>query len=78
MKKRNINKETSKLLNASSIGLSFGISIAIGTWMGYWLDGKFGTKPWCTLVFMLFGIAAGFKNMIYFMRRSGVFDKDDE
>lgn len=76
--KKNVNKSTSKLLHASSIGLSFGLSIAIGTGMGLWLDKYFGTKPWLTGIFMVCGIIAGFKNMIYFMRKAGVFEENDE
>jgi len=27
---------------------------------------------------MIMGIAAGFKNMFYFLKRTGIFKKDDE
>ncbi|GAB1535728.1 AtpZ/AtpI family protein [Geovibrio sp. ADMFC3] len=71
-------KKADKLMHASSIGMSFAFSIVIGTGMGWWLDKFFGTKPVLTFIFMLFGIAAGFKNMIYFMKKAGVFDEDNK
>ena len=73
-----INKKLRPLLNASSIGVSFVAAIVIGTFMGYFLDRYFGTKPWLTLVFMLLGVAAGFKNMIYFVKRSQVLEDEDK
>ena len=30
---------------------------------GYWLDTRFDTKPWLMIIFLLFGVAAGFKGM---------------
>jgi len=40
-----------------------GTAVGIGTLLGIWLDGHFGTKPWCTLAGALFGIAAAFKEL---------------
>jgi ATP synthase protein I len=77
-KKETIHKKADKMLHAASIGISFAVSIAIGTYMGYWLDGYFNTKPIFIIIFMLCGVAAGFKNMIYFMRKAGVFDEDNK
>jgi len=39
------------------------VAIALGFFFGRWLDGMFGTTPWCTVVFSLCGIAAGFVNL---------------
>jgi ATP synthase protein I len=30
---------------------------------GIWVDGKLGTKPWFTFLFLLIGIVAGFRNI---------------
>ena len=35
----------------------------IGFGMGYFLDQWFDTKPWLTMVFLLLGIVAGFRNI---------------
>ena len=42
-----------------SISLLIPISILIGYLLGNWLDGKFGTKPWLTLAFILIGLISG-------------------
>jgi len=47
----------------SSIGISMVLCTFIGMGMGYYLDKWLGTSPWLTLVFLLFGIAAGFRNI---------------
>jgi ATP synthase protein I len=59
-----------KAARMASIGLEMGVAVLIGWGVGYWLDGKLGTKPWLMLVFLLFGVAAGFKGMISAARES--------
>jgi ATP synthase protein I len=74
--KKPSGQRVNKLLHASSIGMSFVISILIGIAMGVWFDGKFDTKPYGTIFFLVCGIIAGFRNMIYFMKKAGVFDEN--
>ncbi len=38
-------------------------SIAIGIGIGYGLDRWLDSRPWLTLLFFLFGVAAGFLNL---------------
>jgi ATP synthase protein I len=47
----------------STIGVSLVAATAIGLAIGYGLDRWLGTSPWLTLIFTLFGIAAGFLNL---------------
>jgi ATP synthase protein I len=47
----------------STVGITLVVSTVIGYFIGHYLDGRFGTTPWLTVVFLLFGIAAGFKNL---------------
>ena len=47
----------------STVGITLVVSTVIGYYAGHWLDSRFGTTPWLTLVFLLLGIAAGFKNL---------------
>jgi len=47
----------------SSIGLSMALSIFIGLGIGVWLDGKWGSNPWLTLIGLGLGIAAGYRNI---------------
>ncbi len=59
-KKRSQNQQ---LLEASSIGFMFPLAIAIGFGWGYWMDRWFGTWPWLTGVFTVFGVIAAFVNL---------------
>jgi ATP synthase protein I len=52
-----------QLARLSTIGISLVAATAIGLLIGYGLDRLFGTAPWLTMVFALFGIAAGFLNL---------------
>jgi len=77
MKKRDADKYVKKMANASSVGTSLAFSIIIGAAIGWWLDKTFGTKPWLFLIFMVCGIIAGFKNMIYFIKKTDLYDDED-
>ncbi|MDR1491013.1 MAG: AtpZ/AtpI family protein [Desulfovibrio sp.] len=48
---------------AGTIGLHMVSSVAVGVAIGYGLDYWLETYPWCSGIFMLLGIAAGFKNV---------------
>ena len=53
-----------RLYNLTSLAFTFPVSIAAGAFLGYWLDGQFGTFPWLSIVFLLFGVAAGFLSLL--------------
>jgi ATP synthase protein I len=53
----------------SSLGLSVALAIFIGLAIGVVLDRKFDTSPWFTLVFLVFGIAAGFRNIALVIKK---------
>ncbi|MBZ4642808.1 MAG: hypothetical protein JG767_417 [Deferribacteraceae bacterium] len=72
------NKKMRSMLNASTIGFSFISAIGIGTLIGYYLDKYFETKPYLTLIFMVLGIVAGFRNMFYFVKKSIKEDDNSE
>jgi ATP synthase protein I len=57
----------------ASIGLSISLSIFIGLGLGVYLDGKFGTRPWLTLIGIGLGIAAGYRNIGLAIRKSRKF-----
>lgn len=52
-----------QLYMLTTVGVQLAVSIVIGVAFGLWLDGKFGTKPWLMLLFLLFGVIAGFRNV---------------
>ena len=43
--------------------LSFVVALGLGWWVGQWLDGRLGTGPWLTILFVLFGLVAGVLNV---------------
>ncbi len=47
----------------SSVGISMVAATLIGLAMGWWLDKKFDTNPWFTLIFLGFGIVSAFRNV---------------
>jgi ATP synthase protein I len=56
----------------SSLSFSIALSIVIGLGIGYWLDHRVfkSTSPWFTLIFLGFGVAAGFRNIYLAMKKS--------
>jgi ATP synthase protein I len=68
--KRETVRAVKDLAYYSSLGLQVALSIFIGLFFGLWLDEKWGTQPWFTLVFLAFGIAAGFKNIWLALKKS--------
>ncbi len=61
--KKKDRKYYETLGNMSVVGLQLVSCTFVGLAMGYYLDKWLDTKPWCLLIFLFLGIAAGFKNM---------------
>jgi ATP synthase protein I len=59
-----------EMLSASSVGLEMGLSVIFGLLIGNWLDGRAGTSPWLTILFLGFGLAAGFRSVMRSVRRA--------
>ncbi len=57
----------------SSIGFSVALSIFIGLGIGVYLDQRFETGPWWTLIFIVLGIAAGYRNIGLAIRKTRKF-----
>ena len=57
-------KRAFESLSASSVGLELGISVILGLLVGYGLDGHYGTGPWLMLLFLGFGLVAGFRGVL--------------
>lgn len=51
------------------LGASIVFAIFIGAGIGYWLDGKFGTFPYLSIVFFFLGIAAACRNVWIAVRK---------
>jgi len=52
-----------KLVDYSAVGLMFPSSILVGFVIGHFLDKWFKTDPVLTIIFILYGILAGFVNL---------------
>jgi F0F1-type ATP synthase assembly protein I len=59
-----------KWIEYSSVGLMFPASILVGFAIGYFLDKWLKTDPWLKIVFILYGIVAGFANLFSLARRN--------
>ena len=57
-------------LSASSVGLELGISVILGLLFGWWLDKQIGTTPWMMLLFLVFGLIAGFRGVMRAVTRA--------
>jgi ATP synthase protein I len=58
-----------QLLEASAIPLNLVVATFVGLAIGYFLDRFLGTSPYLTIVFLLLGIIAGFRELFRFARR---------
>lgn len=52
-----------RLLKFSAVGIEMAVATFIGWLIGHWLDLQLGTDPWLMLLFLLLGVAAGFKGV---------------
>ena len=68
-----MDKETKQsaiqMAYASSIGIAMVLAVFGCLLVGSWLDRKAGTSPYFTLLFLLIGIAAGFRNLYVLIRK---------
>ncbi len=55
----------------ASVGISLVASTMIGLVAGLWLDGLLGTKPWLTIICLILGIIAGFRNVYLTVKKYG-------
>jgi len=60
------------------LGASIVLAIFIGAAFGYWLDGKFGTFPYLSIIFFLLGVAAAGRNVWIAVRKELERDKKQE
>ena len=54
----------------STVGLTMVFATVIGLFIGLKLDEWLGTAPWLTALFLALGIAAGFRNLFVYAKRS--------
>ena len=60
--------------NAFKLGTELVAAVAVGTIIGFILDGWFDTKPWLIIIFFFLGATAGMLNVI---RTANQMQKED-
>jgi ATP synthase protein I len=69
--KRETRREFRQLAYFSSLGFSVALSIFIGLGIGIYLDREvFQTTPYLTLIFLVLGIVAAFRNIALAIKKS--------
>ncbi len=68
--KKETRRTVKELAYYSSLGLSVSLAVFIGLAIGVLLDRYLNTSPWLTLIFLVFGIAAGFRNIALVIKRA--------
>jgi len=53
----------------SQIGITIIACIAVGIFLGWYLDSLLGTSPWLLIIFTFLGIAAAFKSIFDFAKK---------
>ena len=61
----------------STLGITLVVSTLIGFVVGHYLDRWLSTSPWLTIVFLLFGIVAGFVQIFRSLPRLDGMDRND-
>ena len=55
----------------SSLGISMVVATFVGLYIGVYLDRVFSTDPWFTIIFLIIGIVAGFRNIYTLIKKYG-------
>lgn len=54
-----MHRDWRPLALVTQVGLTIVVTLVLCLLLGLWIDNRFGTKPWATLVLTLVGIVAG-------------------
>lgn len=65
------------LIDLGYLGFSMGGMVAAGALLGYYLDRRWGTTPWLTLIGILLGTGAGMFYVVVQVRRATRDDSGD-
>lgn len=67
----NENKKMFRTLGfLSTTGMAMGFSIALGVFIGHYIDKKYNTDPWFFFIFLFFGIVAAFRNLYIMYKKA--------
>jgi F0F1-type ATP synthase assembly protein I len=63
----------------STVGMVIVFATVLGAYIGFMIDKWLNTSPWFTILFFIFGVIAGFKNLFTYAKRSMErFDKEGD
>jgi ATP synthase protein I len=68
--KKDTRRSIRELAYYSSLGFSVALAIFIGLAIGVYIDRRFETTPWFTLIFLGLGIVAGFRNIALAIKKT--------
>jgi len=60
----------------ATVGLTFVVATAGATVVGYFADRWLGTSPWLTLIGLVVGIAAGFRDLFRSIKKAESQERD--
>ena len=66
------------LMTLSTVGIEIGVAVGIGFGVGHYLDGRWGTKPWLTILLGLCGLIAAGRALYRLVRRLQRFQQELE
>lgn len=66
---KEVRKSAIQMAYASSVGIAMVLAIFGCLFLGIWLDRTFGTEPYFTLILLLIGIVAGFRNLYLLIKK---------
>jgi ATP synthase protein I len=66
-----------QIASYSTLGLEMGLSVAVGAGIGYYLDKWLKTEPWLLIIFLVFGVVAGFRSLYRALKRLQKEDSED-
>jgi ATP synthase protein I len=66
---KDMKRAAVQMAYASSVGIAMVLAIFGCLFAGTWLDRKLGTEPYFTLLLLMIGIGAGFRNLYVLIRK---------
>ncbi|MDH5560086.1 MAG: AtpZ/AtpI family protein [Deltaproteobacteria bacterium] len=64
-------------LKYSAIGIEMAASVAVGGFIGYWLDEWLGTDPWFLIFWLFCGFVSGFRSLVRLSKKYIKESQDD-
>jgi ATP synthase protein I len=61
-------KQARQLGLLTTIPMILAAAPLVGYFLGRWIDRRFGTEPWFTMIFLVIGLVAGVRETILILR----------